>query len=202
VWAINGTPADCVKLGLHAIMQQVPDLVVSGINRGSNAGRNLLYSGTVGGATEGVMHDIPSIAFSCCDFEDPDYLGAADHVRQIVNYAIDHRLAHGTLLNVNFPSKHGPRNQGCRMTRQGKEMWVEDPDQRYHPTEGHHYYWLGAKLLECDEHEDSDISWLRKGYTTAVPIHVCELTDHRVLATHKSIFETTTNTEELQPRSR
>ena len=82
----------------------------------------------------------------------------------------------GTLLNVNFP-KHKYGVKGFKLTRQGKEVWAEDPHERNHPAEGHYYYWLGAKLKQFDEHEDSDIAWLSKGYIAAVPIHVGELTD-------------------------
>lgn len=189
VWSISGTPADCIKLGLHAIVDTVPDLIASGINRGTNAGRNILYSGTVGAAIEGVMHNIPSIAFSCCDFDDPDYHAASLHIPGIVHYVLEHHLAAGTLLNVNFPLKTISKIKGFKLTRQGKEMWVENPDKRSHPFEGHEYYWLGAKLLECPEEDESDVVWLRKGYITAVPVHIGELTDHRHLEAHKKHFE-------------
>ena len=75
------------------------------------------------------------------------------------------------------------------MTRQGKGYWVEDPDRRYHPSEGHQYYWLGAKFKECDEEEDGDVHLLNQGYITAVPVHVAELTDHTHLREYRSHFE-------------
>lgn len=189
VWSISGTPADCIKLGLHAIVDETPDLIASGINRGTNAGRNILYSGTVGAAIEGVMHNIPSIAFSCSDYDAPEYFTASLYIPRIVNYVLEHHLATDTLLNVNFPLKTAGKIQGFKLTRQGKEMWVENPDKRSHPFEGHEYYWLGAKLLECQEEEESDVAWLRKGYITAVPVHIGELTDHRHLETYKQHFE-------------
>lgn len=188
-WSISGTPADCIKLGLNVIFdQEAPDLVVSGINRGSNAGRNVLYSGTVAGAIESVMHNIPAIAFSCHDFLDPDYLSFENHIPLIVQHVLENPLPTGTLLNVNFPSKTHTEIQGFRMTRQGKEFWIEDPDMRKHPVEGSEYYWLGAKIATFDEHEESDIHWLQKGYITAVPVHVGELTDHDHLKDHKDSF--------------
>lgn len=174
-WSITGTPADCVKMALSVIMESPPDLVVSGINRGTNAGKNLLYSGTVAGAIEGIMHDIPSIAFSCCDFHNPNYSLTKSYIPLILDYVMKHPLPPGTLLNVNFPKE---TIKGLKLTRQGKEFWIENPDKRPHPHENHSYYWLGAKLCQYEEEEDCDISWLRQGYIAAVPIHVGELTDH------------------------
>lgn len=187
-WSVNGTPADCVKLALNVVMKTPPDIVVSGINRGTNAGRNILYSGTVGGAIEAIMHDIPGIAFSCRDYENPLYHVAEKHVESVVRHVLENPLPSGTLLNVNFPDT-GSNINGFKMARQGKEYWVEDPDERIHPMEGHRYYWLGSKLSQFDEHDESDIAWLRKGYMTAVPVHVGELTDHAHLKKQKDIFE-------------
>lgn len=189
VWSVNGTPADCVKLALSVVLDEKPDLVVSGINKGSNAGRNVLYSGTVAGAIEGVMHDIPAIAFSCYNYFNPSYTDAQNFVPLIVQHSLSHPMPSGTLLNVNFPDheKYG-KIKGFRMTRQGKEFWAENPDKRTHPAEGKAYYWLGLKIAEFDEHEDSDIAWLKKGYATAVPVHVGDMTDHAHLSKAKESF--------------
>lgn len=188
-WAISGTPADCIKLGLSVIFNnEAPDLVVSGINRGTNAGRNVLYSGTVAGAIESVMHNIPAIAFSACDFLSPNFGDFEQHVPQIVEHVLKNPLPKGTLLNVNFPAKEHGSIKGFRLTRQGKQFWVESPDKRTHPAEGSDYYWLGAKIATFDEHDESDISWLEKGYITAVPVHVSELTDYSYLDQHKEAF--------------
>ena len=187
-WSINGTPSDCVKLGLNVIMKDRPDLVVSGINRGNNSGRNLLYSGTVAGAIEAVMHDIPGIAFSCYDYHHTDYSLVESYIPMIVEYVLKHPLPKGTLLNVNFPSKTHTI-KGIKLTRQGQGYWMEDPDKRHHPSEGHYYYWLGTKLYECDELEDSDVYWLQQGYAAAVPVHVGELTHHAHLASQKNHFD-------------
>lgn len=190
VLSVSGTPADCIKVALKVITKRKPDLILSGINRGSNAGRNVLYSGTVGGAIEGVLQGIPSIAFSCYDYNTPNYSLTQPYIKAIVHHFIEHPLPEGTLLNVNFPSKE-KKIQGIKLTRQGKEYWVEDLTERLHPAEGNKYYWLGAKLAKFDEIEDCDISWLDKGYVAAVPVHVGELTDHRHLANHREIFEAT-----------
>lgn len=187
-WSVNGTPADCVKLALNVIFDTPPDLVVSGINRGTNAGRNILYSGTVAGAIEGVMHDVPAIAFSCRDFLEPDYQHFEQYIPLIVQHVLDNPLPDGTLLNVNFPDKSFDKIKGFRMARQGKEFWVENPDKRSHPAEGSDYYWLGARLAEFEEHEDSDITWLKQGYITAAPVQVSQMTDHAHLDLHKQSF--------------
>lgn len=188
-WAVNGTPADCVKLALNVIMERKPDLVVSGINRGSNAGRNLFYSGTVAGVIEGVMHNIPGVALSCRDYVNTDYNIAEKYVPHIIKHAIQHPLPHGTFLNVNFPSTSHQTIQGFKMARQGMEYWCENPDKRSHPAEGHSYYWLGAKLAEFDEHEESDIVWLKKGFVTGVPVQVHELTNIQELHSRREHFE-------------
>lgn len=188
-WSVSGTPADCIKLALSVILDHPPDMIASGINRGTNAGRNVLYSGTVGGAIEAAMRDLPGVAFSCHDYDDPYYSMAATHIPKILHHVIDNPLPKGSLLNVNFPSREHKQFKGFKLTRQGKEYWSECPDKREHPTEGHCYYWLGAKLVQFEEHEDCDISWLRRGYVTAVPVHVGELTDHQHLNSQKALFE-------------
>lgn len=188
-WSITGTPADCVKMGLKVILnKEKPDLIVSGINRGSNAGRNILYSGTVGGTIEGIIQGIPGIAFSCVDYFDTNYKKVEKYIPKIVDYILKHPLPLGTLLNVNFP-EYSREIQGLKLTRQGKELWGEDPHERNHPIEGHTYYWLGAKLRQFDEHEDSDIIWLSRGYIAAVPVHVGELTDLTHLKDSREHFE-------------
>jgi 5'-nucleotidase len=189
VYSVTGTPADCVKMGISVILDKEPDLIVSGINRGTNAGRNLLYSGTVAGCIEAALHGLPAIAFSCHDYWDTDYAVAEKHVPKILQHVLEHPLPTGTLLNVNFPSKELQGVKGYKMSRQGREYWRENPAERSHPAENHTYYWLGAKLATFDEHEESDVSWLRKGYITAVPVHVDELTDHEQVKTRRDHFE-------------
>ncbi|MBA3722142.1 MAG: 5'/3'-nucleotidase SurE [Parachlamydiaceae bacterium] len=188
VWSVSGTPSDCVKLALTVILPEQPDLIISGVNRGNNAGRNVLYSGTVAAVIEGIMHNIPGIAFSLDGEEHSNYDGTEKHIQQIIRYILQHPLPSGTFLNVNFPQHSVDGIKGIRMARQGKEFWVENPECRSHPK-GHSYYWLGIKLAKFQEHEDSDISLLEKGFATAVPIHVGELTDIVHVNNHRKIFE-------------
>lgn len=188
-WSVSGTPADCVKIGLNVLMEQPPDLIMAGINQGSNAGRNILYSGTVAGVIEGVMHDIPGAAFSCWDYYDTIYDPAVPIIPQLLRYLVMHPLRPGTFLNVNFPSHRVGPVRGIKLTRQGKEYWAENPDRHDHPEKEHLYYWLGVKVAEFKEEEDCDISWLKKGYATVVPVYIQELTDHHHLNERRSAFD-------------
>lgn len=189
VWSVNGTPADCVKMALTVMLETNPDLIISGINRGTNAGRNVLYSGTVAATIEGALHGVPSIAFSCVDYHEPAYDAAGPHVLPIIKHVLENPLPSGTLLNVNFPAVNNAEVKGYKMTRMGKQYWKEDPDERLHPAGGHSYYWLGASLAKFDEEEDCDISWLEKGYIAAVPVNVGQMTDEQHLSARRSHFE-------------
>lgn len=186
-WKINGTPADCVRFGLRVLMEQKPDIILSGINHGSNAGRNVLYSGTIGGVVEGMLRGIPGIAFSSTDFENPRFELAEPYIWPIVQHILEHPLSLGTILNINFPSNF-EKFKGMKLARQGKGLWVEDPDRRIHP-DGQPYFWQGGKWAHHEEPEESDVALLEEGYITAVPIHVEELTDHSFIKERKDHFE-------------
>ena len=186
-YSVNGTPADSVKMALSVILKRKPSLIVSGINCGSNSGRNVLYSGTVSAVIEGALRGIPGIAFSCWDMQKPNYSLAAEHIPSIVKYVFEHPLDNGILLNVNFPSHKAPPFKGIKMTRQGWQYWLENPQERSHPH-GESYYWLGSRLSEIEDHDESDTYWLNKGFATAVPVNVGELTHHETLK-RKSHFE-------------
>lgn len=185
-YAVNGTPADCVKMAISVLLESKPDLIVSGINKGSNAGRNLLYSGTVGGVIEGILRDIPGLAVSCVDFFNPNFQLARNTVGIFVDYLLENPLPRGTLLNVNIPSLSRPL-KGIRFARQGRGYWIEDPSKRVHP-DGYSYYWLGGKHPDHIEEEDSDVALLDEGYITAVPAYVDELTHHREFMLRKDKF--------------
>ena len=190
LWSVTGTPADCVKMALHSILDSPPTLIVSGINRGANMGRTVLYSGTLAAAIEGIMQGIPGVAFSSSDYyAEPDYQAMANYIPNIVKYVLDHPMPSGTLLNVNFPERNLGQFKGLKMTAQGKDWWGENPDKREHPNEGHSYYWLGGKLRPSHDSDDADGAWLRQGYITAVPVHVADLTDRNHLEKSKLHFE-------------
>lgn len=187
-WKITGTPADCVRFGLRVVLQEKPDLIVAGINKGSNAGRNVLYSGTIGGVIEGTLRNIPGIAFSSVEEDqDPNYKQIEPYITPIVKHILEHPLSDGTILNVNFPEKV-TAFKGVKMASQGRGFLKEDPQKRIHPK-GSAYYWHGGQWDHYDEHEDSDVSLLKQGYVTAVPIHVDQLTDHDFLKKRKIHFD-------------
>lgn len=191
-WSVTGTPADCVKIALSVLLDKKPDMIISGINRGSNAGRTVLYSGTMGGVIEGSLKDIPGIAFSFSDLEPPPLSVTKKYIAPLIEHFLKHPLSKGSVLNVNFPHNSKNEIKGFKLTRQGKGCWLESPDKRVHP-EGMHYYWLGGKWTSHDEHPESDVYWLDEGFVTGAPIHVGELTDHSMLETHKSTAEKALN---------
>lgn len=186
-WKITGTPADCVRFGLRLVLDHKPDLIVSGINKGSNSGRNVLYSGTIGGVIEGAMKKIPGIAFSSTSFELPNFESIEPYIFPIVEHILEHPLSEGTILNVNFPTEHASF-KGVKLARQGQGLWVEDPDKRNHPS-GEHYYWHGGQWSHEEEDEESDVALLHEGYVTAVPIHIHQLTDHAFFEERKEHFD-------------
>lgn len=190
-WSVSGTPADCVKVAASVLLQEAPDLIISGINKGLNAGRTVLYSGTIGGVIEGILRGIPGIAFSSYDIHETEYALFEPYIPKIVDFVLKNPLPAGTLLNVNFPSMSTLKKLGLetvlgiKLTRQGRSYWVEQPECRPEATS----YMINAKLLECVEAENSDMHWLEKGYISCVPIHVDELTDWRYIKSHKELFD-------------
>lgn len=199
-WSVTGTPVDCVKAASSILLPFTPDLVVSGINRGSNAGRTVLYSGTVGGTIEATLRGLQAIAFSSFDHDDTEYELFTPHITRIISCVLAHPLPPGTLLNVNFPSMQilsalGVSDAlGIKLTRQGKQYWVED-HLCHTPFAS---YFVDAKLKEFEEAEDSDIFWLQRGYIACVPIHVDELTDWNYVRSLKDQFESQTSSQTHQ----
>jgi 5'-nucleotidase len=187
-WSIEGTPADCVKLGMRILLQESPTLILSGINAGSNAGRNVLHSGTAGAVIEGILRGVPGIAFSCENGRSPNYDVAQKYVLPIVEYILNNPLPTGTFLNVNVPHLAKKNVKGFKLTGQGKGRWAENPHLHFE-GEDHISYWLGGKPEELTEEKHSDIYWLREGYLTATPIHVHALTDQDLLKKNKKEFE-------------
>lgn len=200
-WSVNGTPADCVKMALSMILDRKPDLVVSGVNRGSNAGRTVLYSGTIGGIIEGVLKGIPGIAFSFSDFETPPVAATKKYILTLIQEVLKHPLPKGSFLNVNFPLNCQEKIKGLKLSRQGKGYWSEAPEQRTHP-EGTPYYWLGGQWCSFEEDAESDVAHLEQGYIAAAPIHVNDLTDHGVYTAHKKRFESLFNDPEAKDKQR
>ncbi|MDE3046000.1 MAG: 5'/3'-nucleotidase SurE [Verrucomicrobiota bacterium] len=188
-YTVNGTPADCVKMAISVVLKKRPHMIISGVNRGSNAGRTVLYSGTIGGCIEGALKHIPGIAFSFCDLDAPPLEMTKPYIYPLIRHFLEHPLPPGSLLNVNFPHNSKETIRGLKLARQGMGQWAESPDRRTHP-EGMPYYWLGGKWTPHEqENAESDVYWLEKGYIAAVPLHVGELTDHQVISKNKSLVE-------------
>lgn len=184
-WRVWGTPADCVKLALGGLLDSPPDLIVSGINHGSNAGRGIFHSGTAGCIIQGTLMGIPGIAFSHICEEKKFFPDVKKFLFPIVDYISTHPLRKGTFLNVTFPVK---TIQGVKMARQGLDFWLESPRKEVHP-EGHLEFYLDQAYGNYEEHPDSDIALLKAGFVTAVPLHINELTDHNHLEVFKAHFE-------------
>lgn len=181
--AVSGTPADSVKLAHNQLLKRKPDLVVSGINHGSNAGINILYSGTVSAATEGTILGYPSIAISCTDFdEDADLSGCQDAARKVIGYVLNHGLPKGVTLNLNAPS--GPL-KGIKWVRQANSRYVEEFEGRIDPH-NRSYYWMTGKFQLLDKDENNDISAIEKGFAALTPIQY-DLTAYSLLNDLKDI---------------
>jgi 5'-nucleotidase len=189
-WSLNGTPADCVKMALAVLLERRPNMIISGVNRGSNAGRTVLYSGTIGGVIEGALKGIPGIAFSFSDDAIPPLSATKKYIYPLIQHFLDHPLPPETILNVNFPFNCSHAIKGVRLAKQGKGYWIEHPEKRIHP-EGLPYYWLGGKWLSSEEEPDSDVALIEQGYITAVPIQVGELTHIDAFIKHKDSIEKT-----------
>lgn len=165
--AVNGTPADCIKLGHDKLLSSKPDMVLSGINHGSNAGINIIYSGTVSAATEGTILGYPSIAVSCMEFsESADLCGAQEAARRAIRFVLENGLPSGITLNVNAPG--GPL-KGLRWARQANSRYVEEFEGRIDPH-NRPYFWITGRLEVLDQGDDLDLNLLKKGYGTITPI--------------------------------
>lgn len=186
-WSVSGTPADCVKMAVNQIVKEPIDMVVSGINKGTNSGRNALYSGTVGGAIEGSMQGIPSIAFSCYEYERPSYELALPYVAKIVQHFLKEPIGEGTLLNVNFPSNKHQRIKGIRIARQGMRFCKEKIQKS---QEDENAYWLGLEEnFYPEENAESDVSLLDEGYVAVAPLYINNLTQEHALEKIKKNFK-------------
>lgn len=169
-WESSGTPADCVKLAKHIVLhQREADLCVSGINHGSNASINILYSGTMSAAMEASLEGINSIGFSLLDYSwNADFEQAKPYIRQIMEFVLEHGMKDCKLLNVNIPDLPFSELKGPRICRQAEARWVERYVESVDPR-GQKYYWLTGDFLVEDEGEDSDVYALEQGYISVVP---------------------------------
>jgi 5'-nucleotidase len=177
----SGTPVDCVKIAIDKILHRKPDLCVSGINHGSNASINVIYSGTMSAAMEAAIDGIPAIGFSLLDFSfDADFEPAKVYIEKIVSNILKEGLPKDALLNVNFPKLPLNKIKGMKVCRQATAKWEEEFDERKDPN-GKNYYWLTGHFMNMDKGEDTDIWALENGYVSIVPVQF-DLTHHHAIS--------------------
>lgn len=183
----SGTPVDCVKLAKDVILEnRVADICVSGINHGSNASINIIYSGTVSAAMEASLEGINSIGFSLLDYaDDADFEPAKKYVRHLVRYVLDKGLQQTKLLNVNIPKLPANEIKGVKICRQANGKWVEEFARATDPH-GRPYYWLTGKFINPDTGTDTDIWALENGYVSVVPSQH-DLTAHKAIEGLRSV---------------
>ena len=180
IFACDGTPVDCVKLAIEHFCPRRPDLVLSGINHGSNSSINILYSGTMGAVLEATTLGFPAIGFSLLNHNpNADFEPSRPIVRQIISYALNHGLPPEVSLTVNIPRLDADSIKGIRLCRQAKARWVDSFEKRIDPI-GRPYWWLTGKFDCLNPPEDSDEWALANGYVSVVPIHT-DYTNHEAI---------------------
>jgi 5'-nucleotidase len=176
-YSCNGTPVDCVKLAYKIVLDRKPDLLLSGINHGSNSSINIIYSGTMAAVFEGAMAGIPSVGFSLLQYgEDADFSGASIYARKIVQKVMSQKLPEGVCLNVNVPDVPVDEIRGVRICRQAGGTWLEDFDVRKDPK-GRKYYWLKGVFARIGDGEDTDEHALDQHFISIVPVNY-DFTDY------------------------
>lgn len=178
----SGTPADCVKMARHFVLkgERQPDIVVSGVNHGSNTSISVLYSGTMSAAIEGAIEGTPAIGFSLCDYShNADFSHALEYIKKIAQQVLKKGLPKGVALNVNIPPKRNELIKGIRICRQANAKWVEEFDQRFDPN-GRRYFWMAGNFVNFDKGEDNDEWAIANNYVSVVPCQF-DLTAHQAI---------------------
>lgn len=177
----SGTPVDCVKIAIDKILHRKPDLCVSGINHGSNAAINVIYSGTMSAAMEAAIDGIPAVGFSLLDFSfEADFSASKFYVEKVVEQVLAKGMPGDSLLNVNIPKLPLSEIKGMKICRQSNAKWVEEFDERTDPN-GKNYYWLTGKFVNFDQGDDTDVWALENGYVSIVPVQY-DLTHHHAIS--------------------
>lgn len=180
-YSCSGTPVDCVKMAVNHILKRRPDLILSGINHGSNSSINVIYSGTMSAAIEGALEGTASIGFSLCDYAmEADFTQSGPFVSKIIEHALSQRIPKGVCLNVNIPKLKTEDIRGIKVVRQARANWVERFEERKDPY-GREYYWLSGEFVNFEpEAGDTDEWALKEGYISVVPTQA-DLTAHNNL---------------------
>jgi 5'-nucleotidase len=181
----SGTPADCVKLAKHYVLRdRKPDLVVSGVNHGSNSSVSVLYSGTMSAAIEAALEGLPAIGFSLCDYDhNADFSHTKAYIKNIVLQALSNGIPEGITLNVNFPPAAAGQIKGVKICRQARARWQEEFDQRKDPR-GRQYFWLIGSFVNMEPEgvTDTDEWALQNSYVSIVPC-TFDLTAYKAMQT-------------------
>lgn len=182
---VDGTPTDCVLLGIGALLPQRPDWVVSGVNHGPNMGEDVLYSGTVAAAMEGLAAGIPSIAVSYASFDLEHLESQREHLRQLIQQLVSvGDFPKDTLLNVNLPAIPGDQIKGVKTTHLGTRVFEGEIARMKDPW-GREIYWIGGGHAKWSGGKDSDFQAVRDGYVSITPLHV-DLTNYELLEAVRS----------------
>ena len=176
-FAVDGTPTDCVNMGIHSLLPFRPDLVVSGINHGANLGDDITYSGTVAAAMEATLMGIPAIAVSLASFERSDHFPAAAQVAlRVARQVRDNGLPVDTFLNVNVPNCPASEMNPPLITRQGKRSFVGTVINKTDPR-GRKYYWIGSEEQDFNDYEGTDFFAINRKHISITPLHL-DLTNY------------------------
>lgn len=178
-YAVNGTPADCIKISLMEILDKPPDLVVSGINLGANVGVNINYSGTVAAAKEAALYKLPAMAVSIKGYQSISFDDAALFSAHLAKKILKQGLPVGTMLNVNIPDMPISRIEGVRVCRQGTTIYTEYIEKRIDPR-NRVYYWHGHESNVPSSDPEYDVAALNENFIAVTPIQ-CDMTDYRLL---------------------
>ncbi|MCL4407599.1 MAG: 5'/3'-nucleotidase SurE [Thermotogae bacterium] len=169
-YAVNGTPADCVKLGIQAILgDKKVDLVLSGVNKGANLGTDVMYSGTVSGALEGAMMEVPSIAISSCSTSNPNFMSATKALVELIKHIDFSNFPKFSAINLNVPAVDYDDLKGFKLTHQSKRRFRDFFEARQDPF-GNTYYWMLGEIVEDDRDPQADYHAVEQGYVSVTPI--------------------------------
>jgi 5'-nucleotidase len=188
IYACSGTPADGVKLAVNQLLERKPDLIVSGINHGSNASASILYSGTMAAALEGCLYKITSVGFSLNSYSSSaDFSGCGEYIRKVCSMLLREPLPDGVCLNVNFPDLPASEIKGMVVARQAMGSWQEEFEKRKDPA-GKTYYWLTGRFINHEpDAKDTDEWAIQNGYVSVVPV-TTDMTAYNYINTLKSKF--------------
>lgn len=186
-YSCSGTPADCVKMAFKIVLSRRPDFLFSGINHGSNASINIIYSGTMAAVLEGALAGVPSVGFSLTNYSlSADFGPSEQFIKTIVSDVMAHGLPRGVCLNVNIPDIAEGEIKGIKICRQAEGTWEEDFDERKDPN-GRNYYWMKGMYVSIGNGQDTDQWALENNYVAVVPVQF-DLTANSALETLRKRF--------------